>query len=134
MIWEEVYQILAIELAACLSDSPNDLQHAGNALYGVASLSSYGEGSESSYGAEASVALLNPMNVFLNYVGRNYAYGYQIRDIVIIINDFTIKYYGDLTNFVNNLPWEEGCIPYYWAQLSEDCFYDTSQWNVCSLS
>ena len=54
------------------------------------------------------------------------------RNIIKTINDFTVDNYGDLTDFVNSIPWDNGCVPTYWADASEDMEYDTSEWVVCS--
>ena len=52
------------------------------------------------------------------------------------INDYvTITLGEDLTTFVNDsVPWDYGCVPAQWADLSErsDASIDTSDWVVCS--
>jgi hypothetical protein len=57
-----------------------------------------------------------------------------VKLVINKINDFTIYYYGNLTEFVNNIAWSGGCIPYYWAQYSDELGYDTSGWTNCSSS
>jgi len=62
------------------------------------------------------------------FQGRTY-----IKNVVSLINK-TIEEEIDisLTEFVNNINWDQGCVPPYWAELSEECNFDVSEWNICS--
>jgi len=58
-----------------------------------------------------------------------------MKEYIALMNDYTVKYYNsDLTAFVNGISWTGGCVPYYFAQYSEDGEVDISGWNVCSIS
>ena len=49
------------------------------------------------------------------------------------INDYVVrKCQEDLTDFVNSVSWDGGCIPDGQIQLSEDAGFDTTDWNTCS--
>ena len=124
--WEEAYKNLAIEFDATLSDRPDEITHLHNALLVIIGLNS------SDYGTEAATQILNPMDLLYRHARQHYSYDTWRNRVVRLINNFTIKYYGDLTIFVNSLPWPDECIPYYWYQLSETNGFDTSGWNVCS--
>ena len=51
------------------------------------------------------------------------------------VNDYTKRYiYPDLTFYVNNAVWPEGCVPYEWARISEITGEDISGWNICDPS
>ena len=131
MNWSEVYPIVATEIADTISDRPSDMSHLYNALLGFAALSTT-EGSEETYGAEATIRLMPSMELFYNQAKTTFLYPGERLVMVYKINTFTIDYFGDLTDFVNNLNWPDECIPYYWAQLSEEARFDTGGWNVCS--
>ena len=46
------------------------------------------------------------------------------------LNVYYTDEFGDLTTYVNNIPWDDGYVPYYWANLSERSGTDTSDWNI----
>jgi hypothetical protein len=129
--WAATYVLLAIAFDATISNRPNDVDHLYEGLIAIVNLVSSDEGQET-LGVEAETALLSHMNYLYMYARRNYAYNDTRREMVRRINDFTIRFFPDLTNFVNNLDWPDECIPYYWAELSEEAHTDTSGWNVCS--
>jgi hypothetical protein len=130
--WISTYKELAEQLDATISDMPNDVTHVYNCLLALLNLTSFNEGSEECYGAEATLAIMPSMKIFYTYVVRNFSYIERRWLIVIAINNFTTEYFGNLTDFVNEVPWDDGCVPYYWAQLSEEAGFDTNGWNVCS--
>ena len=130
--WKNAYKTLATEIDATLSDRPNDVTHIHNGLLAISALSSMPDGSEESYGTEATTTLLLPMNSFYYNARHFYVYDYYRINMVKLINDFTVKYFGDLTVFVNSIDWDYGCVPYYWAELCEQARFDTSGWTVCS--
>jgi len=130
--WQEVYVILATEIDATISDVPEDVKHIYEGLLAISALSSFGEGSEISFGTEASVALLDQMNRFYLQARQHYSYDSWRNNMVKSINDFTVRYFGDLTVFVNGLDWSDGCIPFYWEELSRNTRADTNNWIVCS--
>ncbi len=132
MNWLEVYPIVATEIADTISDRSSDISHLYNALLGFAALST-DEGSEQQgYGPEATFRLMHLMNFFYNHTITTFLYPGERLVMVYKINTFTIDYFDNLTDFVNNLNWSDECIPYYWAQLSEEAGFDTGGWNVCS--
>ena len=132
MEWQETYKILAIEFDATISDIVRDMYHLENALNAIVNIDTTNEGSIYEYGLEASTQLLYPMHLFYLQARQHYSYDDYRRQMVKRINDFTIRYFGDLTTFVNNISWDEGCIPYYWVELSEAADFDVSGWNSCS--
>jgi hypothetical protein len=51
----------------------------------------------------------------------------------VINSDTTRNAQNALDNFVNNsVPWDNDCVPYYWAQLSNSAGYNVTNWNTCS--
>jgi hypothetical protein len=131
MTWEETYVILGVEFAATITNRPNDVDHLYEGLIAIVDLVSM-IGSQETLGVEAETALLSHMNYLYKYARKNYAYNDTRREMVRRINDFTVRFFPDITEFVNELDWPDGCIPYYWAELSEEAHTDTSGWNVCS--
>ena len=132
MDWIGTYKILAEEIAATISDRPDDVKHLYNALLAIVDLTTVGDGSQEGYGREAEADLLIQMNLFYKQGRMHYAYNDWRRQMVKSINDFTIKYFGNLTKFINDINWDDGCVPFYWAELSEEAKFDTSGWIVCS--
>ncbi len=130
--WEEIYVILAIEFDATISDRPNDMDHIRNALRAMVDLTTEDIGSLPGYGTEASTFLLPKLYGFYTKARQHYSYSPWRNIMVQNINDFTVEYFGDLTKFVNNLPWSDGCVPFYWAELTENGSHDTSGWTVCA--
>lgn len=54
---------------------------------------------------------------------------------VFALNEHTKRYINsDLTSFVNNEIWPDGCVPYEWALASEETGEDISGWNICEPS
>ncbi|KKK78243.1 hypothetical protein LCGC14_2845530, partial [marine sediment metagenome] len=58
-----------------------------------------------------------------------------ITKLVEKINKFIIRkgFEGNLTNFVNNISWNEvyfSRVPYYWARECKKSGFDTSKWLI----
>lgn len=130
--WKETYIILATAFDATLSDIIEDYAHFKEARLAMIDLTTIDDGSQSGYGIEASVALLRDMDLLVRQSRLWFKIDTDRRKMVKAINDFTVKYYGDLDDFVNSLEWPDLCIPFYWASLTEDSGTDTSNWTVCS--
>jgi len=131
MNWSNIYPIVAKELAATVTDRTSDTDHLRNALLAIIDLTTILDGSDSGYGQEATVSLLHKMN-HLYKTGQNiYFYSPTRLKFVEDINNFTIRYFGNLDNFVNSLEWEEGCVPRAWADLTEETGIDTTNWDIC---
>jgi hypothetical protein len=128
--WYETYMVLAIEIDATISDRPNDIEHIKSGLDSIVDLIS-SVGSLDTLGTEASTSLLYQMNQFYLQARQHYSYDSWRRRMVKSINDFTIRNLGDLTNFVDSLNWPDDCVPFYWAQISSEIGYDTSEWTIC---
>ena len=124
--WWEAYINLAIAFDATLSDMPSDIIHLKEALLVLIDLDSDG------VGIYAATRLLPKMDLLYRQARQHYSYNTERNVMVSKINRFTIEYFGDLTDFVNSLPWPGGCVPFYWAELSaNDYGIDTSEWTVC---
>ena len=60
---------------------------------------------------------------------------YPVFPGVTALNEHTKQYINaDLTYYVNNEVWPDGCVPYEWALASEETGEDISGWNVCEPS
>jgi len=90
------------------------------------------DGSEYGYGYEATLGLLNQMYILYNTARHYYIYNEDRREMVRSINSFTVKYFGDIDDFINSLDWPDLCVPFHWAALSEEAKTDTSNWTICS--
>ncbi len=130
--WKETYIKLAIAFDATVSDVVEDHSHLIEARLAMIDLTTIEDGSLPGFGTEASVALLCEMDTLVRQSKLYFIYDDYRRNMVRSINDFTIAFYGDLDDFVNNLDWPDLCAPVFWAQLSEDGDTDTSNWIVCS--
>jgi hypothetical protein len=130
--WRETYVNLAIALDATLSDPTEDYKHLLEARLALIDLTSIDDGSLPGYGTEAEVALLTQMDFLVRQAKHFPLYDTYRNLMVESINDFTIKYFGDLDDFVNSLDWPDLCVPFYWAELTENGNIDTSNWTVCS--
>ena len=131
-IWRETYINLAFAFDATLSDVPNDINHLKEALLAIIDLTSIEDGSEPGYGTEAEVRLLSEMDLLYRQAKLHYSYDDWRNKMVRSINDFTISFFGDLDVFINDLIWPDGCVPFYWAELTENGRIDTSKWIICS--
>ena len=130
--WRETYVNLAIAFDATVSDVVEDYAHFKEARLVMIDLTTIDDGSSPGYGTEASVALLRSMDLLVRQSKLYFRYDVHRSQMVRSINDFTVLYYDNLDSFVNSLDWPDSCIPFYWAELSEDSGTDTSNWDVCS--
>ena len=134
MNWEETYPIVAKEISETVTDRTNDTDHLRNALLAMIDLTTIISGSNDGYGREAALDLLYKMNGLYKSGQNIYFYSPTKNKFVADMNSFTVRYFGDLTEFVNSLNWEDDCIPVAWASLSEGTGSDTSNWNICPIS
>jgi hypothetical protein len=123
--WNETYIILAIAIDATLSDAVDDYVHLKEARTVILNLTSSG------LGTEASTLFLQDIDWLVRKSRLWFKYEDHRRIFVKKVNDFTIRHFGDLPTFVNALPWPDGCIPFYWAQISDDGGADVLAWNTC---
>jgi len=135
--WRSAYVNLAIAFDATISDIVDDYAHLQEARLAMIDITTIdddslpGYGSQPGYGTEASVALLRDMDLLVRQSRLYFRYETHRLKMVKSINDFTVNYFVDLTAFVNTLSWPENCIPFYWAELSEEAGADISGWNIC---
>ena len=130
--WRETYVRLAIAFDATLSNVPEDIKHLDEARFALVDLTTIDDGSEPGYGTEAATELSRDMDLLYRTARRHFAYDPWRDNMVEKINKFSERFFGDLDNFVNSLEWPDLCIPFYWAALSENANFDTSNWNICS--
>lgn len=129
MSWEDAYIELAIQFDATLRDVPNDLDYLKLALFAIVDITN---DDSTDIGTFAVVDLLMEMDLLYRQAKQHYSYNSWRNNMVKSINDFTVRYFGNLTDFVNNLSWPDGCAPVYWVELSENGHVDTSEWVICS--
>lgn len=127
MTWQNTYKQLAIYINDSVEDRPNAVAHIYSAVILLTDLTSSGDG------AIIETALFDKMYRLYTHLLYTVQVTGDTRNIIKTINDFTIKNYGgNLTSFVNSISWDNGCVPYYWAEYSADMEYDTSEWSICS--
>lgn len=127
MAWETLYPVLAEKIDQIPSDPPNALTYSREAIDIVLDVISADDG-----GTLIATSVLPIVYRLYLEVYRTWAHTLHVKRAVEKINDFTIRYYGDLTTFINNVIWTNGCVPHYWAEYSEDAGFDISGWVVCS--
>lgn len=126
MTWAETYEQLVYQIEAIFTDRKEGPSYVKEAMLIITDLESIDE-----LGIEAAVYLLPKIKSFHDFI-LNYFYIEEDRRLLIYhINEFTERYKGDLTSFVNNIPWVDGCVPYYWAQVSGQSRFDVSSWMIC---
>jgi hypothetical protein len=130
--WKETYVNLATEIDATVSDAVEDYAHLKAARLVMIDITTIDDGSLPGYGTEAATYLLTEMDIFVRHGKMTFPYVERRQRMVKSINDFTIRFYGDLDDFVNNLDWPDLCVPVIWTAISEDGGTDTSNWDVCS--
>ena len=126
-LWHNVYKQLAENINNAIESPPRASEYIYNAFLIILNLNSSGDG-----------ILIS--NTFLDILNKLYIESFKIiylephiKVFVRQVNDFTIRTEGNLTTFINSIAyWDEGCIPIYWTQYSEELGYDTSEWNSCS--
>lgn len=123
--WHNIYMLLAIEFDATLSDRANDINHLKEARLIIIDIIS------SNISPGDTAKFLRDIDLLYRQAQQHYSYNSWRDRMVKSINDYTVKHFGDLTAFVNNLSWPDGCVPFYWAELSENGHVDTSGWNIC---
>ncbi len=125
--WEDTYESIAHNFDATFTDRHAGAYYIKQAMLDIVDLETSDEG-----GFEAATELLPKIKEFYNWILHYFDIN-ETRNLAIYeINKFTERHYGDLTSFVNRVPWRYGCVPYYWAEASESSSFDTSDWIVCS--
>lgn len=125
--WQETYELLVYSVEATFSDRKNGANHIKQAMKTITDLEIDDE-----LGFEAATQLLPKIDYFYRWILHYFEIEENRKLLIYQINEFTTRHKGDLTEFVNNVPWVEGCVPYNWAIVSEKSRYDTSEWIVCS--
>ena len=127
MSWKELYQIFAEDLSNSVEDPPMAKEYVYNSLLALTNSVSEDDG------RLIETTFLYDLNRLYEWSRRfSQQMDPKVRQFAYRMNVFTIKYYGDLTTFVNSIPWHEDCIPFYWWTTSEDMDFDTSEWIGCS--
>ena len=127
MSWADTYELLVYEIENIFIDRGNGPTYVLNAMKIIVDLVSSDEHAE-----EAAVKLLYDIRQFYRAIMSQVYIDEELRLLIYKINKFTERYSGDLTTFVNSISWTGGCVPYYWAQTTEESVFDTSEWIVFS--
>lgn len=124
--WQDIYRILAEDMHNAIEDPPLAADYVYNSLLTIINAVSENDG------RLIETTFLEEIYFLFRYAQEFAAYmELKIRLFIDNVNKFTIKNYGDLTDFVNSIDWHKDCVPYYWWTISEDLGYDTSGWNGC---
>ena len=124
--WLEAYEQLAYEIESTFTDRPNAIDHIDSCVFIILNLNSIG------IAGSAQIALLNLIHKWSWYARDEWAFDGERLKVIIGINKFTAIHYGSLTDFVNAIVWDNGCVPYNWTTACDAIGYDTSTWTVCS--
>lgn len=127
MAWTDTYEALVYEIENTFTDRYNGPLYIWNAMVIIVNLTSTDENAE-----EAAVHLLKKIRDFYTSVVSQLYIDAERRLLIYQINQFTERQNGDLTTFVNSISWTDGCVPYNWAEATEESSFDTSEWIVCS--
>ena len=125
--WKETYALIAYNIDATFTDRYNGAYYAKQAVLSIVNLTANDEN-----GYEAPTQLLPRMRDFYNWILHYWDIDERRKLVIYEVNKFTETYQGDLTTFVNDIDWTDGCVPYYWAQTTEQSLFDTLNWVVCS--
>jgi hemerythrin len=124
MTWDNTYKMLANHFNNVAEDPPNAVSHIYSAFLVMIEL-------DSNYVEEVADLEIEIYNLW-THSRYHYHVPDHILEVIKKINQFTENKYGNLTEFVNNISWDNGCVPYYWGQYSGDLGFDISEWNICS--
>lgn len=125
--WEDTYELIAYSFDATFTDRHAGAYYIKQAMFVISDLVTCDENA-----TEAATILLPKIKKFYNWILHYWDIDETRKLAIYEINKFTEKYHGDLTVFVNGISWVDGCVPYYWAETSENSSFDTSGWIVCS--
>lgn len=125
--WEETYELLVDNIEATYTDRKDGARYIKQAMLVIIDLEVGDE-----LGIEAATELMPKIDYFYRWILHYFHIEENRKLLVYQINEFTERYKGDLTTFVNGVSWSDGCVPYNWAETSEQSKYDTSGWIVCS--
>lgn len=79
---------------------------------------------------EVILSLLNA--IYYSYKGISnviYSYVSFFKQAIVTLNDYVITHLNlKLEDYVNNLSWPTGGLPYHWKQLCSICGYNTTDW------
>ena len=127
MTWEETYELLVYHVEATFTDRKGGANHIKDAMKVIVDLKTNDELS-----LEANTQLQPKIYYFYRWILHYFDIEENRKLLIYQINKFTERHKGDLTTFVNSIPWVDGCVPYNWAMLSGQSKFDTSEWIVCS--
>ena len=126
-LWQNIYRQLAQNIDNSIADPPDAVNYLYNNILVIINITGSTEGNI------ISTEFLDLINKLYLHSLHTAFIEQHIKKVIKKINNFTIRNYGDLTIFINGIAyWDDGCIPYYWTQYSEELGYDTSGWNICS--
>ena len=126
-LWQTTYRDFAQNINDSISDPPDTVEYIYNSLLVIINLDSSEEGTfiASSFLNSINLLYLNSLHTILIEL--------YVKKVIREINDFTLRNYDtNLKNFVNYLDWNDGCVPFFWAEYSSDLGYNISNWNTCS--
>lgn len=133
MYWNDLYVILAENLSLTNTDPPRADLYFNNCLSAIATIRSNDDGS-----LITRTFFKEIYKVYIDWVSDLTLYKVYIKILARKINQFTVDninlYGNDLTDFVNNLNWTDGCIPFQWKEWADDAYFNTDGWNSCILS
>ena len=127
MAWTDTYELVVYSIEATFTDRKDGAYHIKQAMYAIVDMQASDELAD-----EASTNLLFEIKKFYNWILHHINIEDKREILIYRINEFTERYKGDLTAFVNSVSWVDGCVPYNWAETSESSRFDTSDWIVCS--
>ena len=126
--YESVYKELADNYALAEDNEPYADEHMYNAFLVIIDLTNATNDSATNITLHLSDPIYRAYVATVKYfqkIGR-------VLVSVTAINDYVTKVLGgDLTEFVNAIPWDGGCVPTSWADLCEETGVDTSGWTIC---
>ena len=131
MAWSETYELIVYNIESTFIDRGSAAYYVQQAMLLLVDFEA-DSGEDSDVVRRAAVQLLPKMKKFYNWVLHYWDIDETRKLMIYQINEFTERYYGDLTTFVNNILWIDGCVPYNWAEISEQSRFDTSGWTICS--
>lgn len=126
--WNNLYVVLAENLSLTNSDPVKAQSYFYICLDSITNIKSDNDG------FLIATNFVYPIwNNYVDWFTHYTMYNVHIKILARKINEFTINNYNsNLSEWVNNMSWTDGCVPFQWAEWAEDAGYDTSEWIVCS--
>ncbi len=125
--WADTYELLVYNVESTFTDRKEGAYYIKQVMLILVDLDTNSE-----LGFEAATQLLPKIKKFYNWILHYWDIDETRKLMIYQINEFTERYQGDLTIFVNSVSWINGCVPWNWAETSEQSRFDTSDWIVCS--